>query len=483
MINEHVPVPGSQRQVVTTARRLGDAYPHSPVSATVVLRRAAPRPGAPANPADLARIEQFAHEYGLTVGSSSLAARSVSLLGTVTEMNAAFGVNLGEYQVDGRTYRGREGAVYVPAGLADVVVAVLGLDDRPQSRAHFRIAPAAPARTGYPPQEVARRYGFPTGVTGSGEAVALIELGGGYRTADLRTYFGAQGIPEPTVTAVSVDGARNSPGSGADGEVMLDIEVVGAVAPGAQILVYFAPNTTNGFYDALAAAVHDTTRKPSIVSISWGAPESGWTAQAMDSYDALFADAAALGVTVYAASGDNGAGDGATGLNVDFPASSPHVVGCGGTQLTDTDETVWNGLSTGDGATGGGVSRHFGLPGYQAGAHVPANPDGTPGRGVPDVAADADPVTGYLIRVNGTDEVVGGTSAVAPLWAALTALANQRNGTHAGAPHERLYGAGSAFRDITSGGNGGYQAGAGWDPCTGLGSPRGDQLVPVLGGS
>src|SRR5439155_8670251 len=141
-------------------------------------------------------------------------------------------------------------------------------------------------------------------------------------------------------------------------------------------VVYFAPNTSMGFYDAVAAAVHDSQRKPSVISISWGEAESGWTAQALDAYDAMFADAAAFGITVYAAAGDDGASDRATGKNVDFPASSPHVVGCGGTRLTDSDEVVWNGLADGDGATGGGVSRHFALPSYQSGAGVPANPDG-----------------------------------------------------------------------------------------------------------
>jgi kumamolisin len=495
MATQYVPVSGSARQVPPGARRLGDAYPHAPVRVTVVLRRAAAQPGAPASHPDLARVEEFAHEHGLTVTSVNLPARSVGLVGTVTEMNAAFRVSLGEYELGGRTYRGREGEVYLPADLASAVVAVLGLDDRPQARAHFRIAGAGEGgvrpgpvtaravRRGYPPQEVARRYGFPTDVDGAGQTVAVIELGGGYRTADLTTYFAAQGLPTPKVTAVSVDGARNSPGEEADAEVMLDIEVIGAVAPGARIAVYFAPNSSMGFYDAVAAAVHDVHRKPSVLSISWGEVEPGWTAQAMDAYDALFADAGALGVTVYAAAGDDGASDRSSAMNVDFPASSPHVVGCGGTRLTDADETVWNGLADGDGATGGGISRHFGLPVYQSEANVPANPDGNTGRGVPDVAGDADPMTGYLVRVDGADEVIGGTSAVAPLWAALTALANQRNGARSGTPHGRLYLSSTAFRDITSGNNAGYRAAVGWDPCTGLGSPHGVRMIQVLGGA
>jgi kumamolisin len=263
---------------------------------------------------------------------------------------------------------------------------------------------------------------------------------------------------------------------------MLDIEVIGSIAPGAKIAVYFAPNTSRGFYDAVAAAVHDTRRKPSVISISWGEAESGWTAQAMDSYDALFADAAALGVTVYAAAGDDGSADNADGLNVDFPASSPHVVACGGTTLSENDEVVWNESASGHGATGGGVSVHFGLPGYQNAAKVPKGPNGKPGRGVPDVSGDADPLTGYQVRVDGRDTVIGGTSAVSPLWAGLTALANQSNAKPTGDPHDRLYAHAEVFVDITSGDNGGYYAGPGWDACTGLGSPKGVEVARVLGG-
>jgi kumamolisin len=274
-----------------------------------------------------------------------------------------------------------------------------------------------------------------------------------------------------------VDGANNAPGGDADGEVMLDIEVTGAVAQGVTIAVYFGPNTTNGFYDAIAAAVHDTVRRPSAISISWGQAESGWTASALDAYNALFADAAAAGIPVYAAAGDNGALDGASdgGLHVDFPASSPSVIGCGGTRLSAEAEIVWNKLASGEGATGGGFSGHFDIPAYQQGV---AGVRG--GRGVPDVAGNADPETGYVVRVDGEDTVIGGTSAVAPLWAGLTALISQRNGGPISDVHAALYANPAAFRDVTSGDNDGYSAGPGWDACTGLGSPDGTKLTSVL---
>jgi kumamolisin len=205
---------------------------------------------------------------------------------------------------------------------------------------------------------------------------------------------------------------------------------------------------------------------------------------AMDAYDALFADAAAAGIPVYAAAGDDGANDrvGDSGFHVDFPASSPHVMGCGGTRLEATAETAWNALASGQGATGGGVSEHFGLPAYQRSAGVPANPAGTPGRGVPDIAGDADPGTGYRVRVNGQDAVIGGTSAVSPLWSALTALANEGSIQLPGDPHATLYATPGALRDIVTGDNGGYPAGPGWDACTGLGVPAGDATAAVLRG-
>jgi kumamolisin len=482
MTEQHVVIPGSRRAPVPGANRLGEAYPHEPVEVTVVLRRTAGPPGAPADPQDVALVEEFAHANGLAVTRVHPAARSVGLIGTVAQMNSAFGVDLGEYSVDDHTYRGREGVVHVPPELAGRVVAVLGLDNRPQSSAHFLVAqPHLPARA-LTPGEVAAHYGFPSTVDGRGQTVAVIELGGGYRAAELAAYFRAQHLAPPRVTAVSVDGAHNSPGTDADTEVMLDIEVIGAVAPGVHVVVYFAPNTSRGFYDAVAAALHDRHRRPSVISISWGGAEPTWTGQAMDSYDELFADAATLGVTIYAAAGDDGSTDGAgPGDHVDFPASSPNVVACGGTRLDDSGEVVWNESASGHGATGGGVSVHFGLPRYQAAAGVPANPRGRLGRGVPDVAGAADPLTGYRVRVNGKDVVVGGTSAVAPLWAGLTVLANQLNGAASGAPHERLYANPAAFTDITSGDNGSYHAGTGWDPCTGLGTPLGARLVHVLG--
>ncbi len=448
---------------------------------------------------DLARVEAFARSYGLRVLESSPERRSVVVQGRVADLSAALGAELGQYDHPGGPFRGRTGPLMLPAQLEPIVDGVFGLDDRPQARAQYRIADPAAVTASFTPVEVARLYDFPTGLTGAAGCVGIVELGGGYREADLEQFFTAMGLKVPAVVSVGVDGAGNQPSgdpNSADGEVLLDIEVIGAIAPDVRIAVYFAPNTDQGFVDAVTTAVHDKQNAPSVISISWGGPESSWTGQAQQALDQAFADAAALGVTVCVASGDNGAGDGVGDgkAHVDFPASSPHVLGCGGTHLvasgsTIIAESVWNGGSQG-GASGGGVSDTFALPGWQRAADVPPSANGgdRTGRGVPDVAGNADPTTGYQIEVDGRTLTIGGTSAVAPLWAGLISLVNQSLGKPIGFLNPLLYsldGNASALRDIVSGdntigGSPGYDAGVGWDACTGLGSPDGAKLLSAL---
>ena len=455
-----------------------------------------------ADPASIGKIEAFAREHGLAVVEASAARRTVVLSGTVATMSKAFGVELKQFEHPNGTYRGRTGPVQIPAELQDTIEGVFGLDNRPQAKPHFRRRKdgsgvrAHASGESYTPLQVAAAYNFPGGADGSGECIALIELGGGYKPADLTTYFKQLNLSTtPKVSTVSVDHGKNHPTGdpgGPDGEVMLDIEVAGAVAPGAKIVVYFAPNTDAGFLDAITTAIHDKTNQPTVVSISWGGPESSWTSQAMTLMDEAFQAAAALGVTICVAAGDDGSTDGVTdGLNhVDFPASSPYALACGGTRLTATgstisSETVWNELANNEGATGGGISDFFALPTFQAGAKVPpsANPGNHVGRGAPDVAGDADPATGYVTRVDGQPDVIGGTSAVAPLWAGLIARINQKLQTPVGYANPLLYGTAAkagAFHDITSGNNGAYNAGPGWDACSGLGTPIGTALLAAL---
>jgi kumamolisin len=448
-----------------------------------------------AEPADLEAVEAFARAAGLEVVSADPARRVVQLRGTADAVTTAFGAQLeGMYRPagGGDPYRARSGPLSVPAALADVVTGVYGIDDRPQARIHLRQV-RAQVNASYTPVQVAEAYAFPSGGEGQGQAVGIVELGGGFVPADLSAYFAGLGLSNPSVTAVSVDGGQNAPGqdANADGEVMLDIEVVGASANQATIAVYFAPNTDQGFIDALSTAVHDTANKPSVISVSWGQSEDSYSAQTRNQMEQIFTEAAALGVTVTVASGDNGSADSVTDgkQHVDFPAAAPHALACGGTSLqatgpTISSETTWND-GGGSGATGGGVSRQFPLPGYQANAKVPDNVDSqAPGRGVPDVSGNADPATGYQIRVNGADQIIGGTSAVAPLWAGLIARLNQDLGAPVGFLQPRLYPllGTAAFHDVTAGDNGAYSAGPGWDACTGLGTPDGGALLAALRG-
>jgi len=499
----------STASLAASARFAGD---HKPAERRYLTREAyAEQHGA--DPADLKKVEDFARDHGLAVVETSAARRSVFLAGTAAAFSAAFGISIEHYENDGVSYRGRSGALNVPADLAPIIEGVFGIDDRPVARPHFQRAPAAPtaggtaiARAGgrsYTPAEVGRLYRFPSDADGGGQCIALIELDGGYRNADLKAYFAKLGLPKPKVRTVRVDGARNHPtnADSADGEVMLDIEVAAAVAPKALVAVYFAPNTDKGFLDAITRALHDTTHRPSVISISWGNPEKNWTAQAMRSFDEAFQTAAALGVTICCAAGDAGSGDEnpdqlaqfgeqPDGRNhADFPSSSPNVLGCGGTRLSGSGvhidaESVWNDDAKRS-ATGGGVSDFFDPPAWQASAEVPASANGDKrrGRGAPDVAGNADPQSGYQVRVDGQDFVIGGTSAVAPLWAGLIALLNQQLGHPVGFLNPLLYGqlvGRHALRDITSGNNGGYKAHKGWDACTGWGSPVGEMLLQAL---
>ncbi len=445
-----------------------------------------------ADPVDLTIVTDALTAAGVAVVGASQPARTLRVRATAGQLSTLFGTELRLASAPddrptgtGQSGRRRQGSLSLPAELDGIVVAVLGLDDRPVAESRARTVGSEAVTGSFSVPELAKVYGFPDG-DGTGQTLAIVELGGGFGTEDLQSYFGGLGLPVPAVTAVGVDGATNVPGQdpqGADGEVLLDIEVAGAVAPAAQQVVYFAPNTDAGFLDAVNAAVH-AAPTPVAVSISWGQSEDQWTAQARAAMDAAFADACALGVTVTCAAGDNGSGDSdssGSGRHTDFPASSPHVLACGGTSLTASggsrvSEQVWDDGTAG-GATGGGVSDTFALPSWQSDVGVPAATAASGGRGVPDVAADADPRTGYQVVVDGSSVVYGGTSAVAPLWAGLVARVVQLTGNRTGLIQPVLYAGATAGHtspglwDVTEGSNGGYRAAPGWDPCTGLGVP------------
>jgi kumamolisin len=460
---------------------------------TGMTREASARHRHTAHAPDLAQIMAFAKANGLDVLEAPLGRRLVRLRGTTAVIEQAFGTKLHAYRHGAKTFRGRTGMLRLPPDIADITEAVLGIDTRPIAEPRFIIRPAAQKGTSFLPNAVAKLYNFPTDVTGAGQCIGLIELGGGYDDADTRAAFAAMGLRPPEVVAVPVDGGANTPtpDDGADGEVALDIQVAGGAAPGAKIAVYFTVNTDAGFVDAITTATQDATNKPDIISISWGGPESTWSAQSRNAMTSALQDAANLNISVFVAAGDNLATDGLTDgkAHVDFPASSPWAIGCGGTLITVTDgkisaETVWN---EGNSGTGGGISDAYPVPAFQSGITLPASANGGgPGRGVPDVAGNADPNSGYDIIVSGQTQVVGGTSAVAPLWAGLTALINQNAATPIGFIPSKLYTASGVTNDITTGTNKpagseiGYTAGPGWDACTGLGTPDGAALAALF---
>jgi hypothetical protein len=341
--------------------------------------------------------------------------------------------------------------------------------------------------------ELAHLYGFPTEFDGRGQCIGIIQLGGGYKSSDLEAYFKSLGIQMPKVTWESVDGAKNrlTGAQGSDLQVTMSIEVVGAVAPGAHIVSYFAPNTEQSFLHAVEKAVANKINRPSILLICWGAPEARWTKKAMTKFDQAFQDAAAAGITVLCAAGDNGVTDGVNDgkIHVDFPAASPWVLACGGTHLVAAEhqirsEVVWN---DGIAATGGGVSEIFTIPDWQFKANVPLRQNGQQGRGIPDVAAHASR-NGYSVYAYGKPTMLGGTTVATALWAGLMALLNQGLGRNIGNINPVLYreiGPAGVLRSITEGNNGihgmqVYTAAPGWNACTGWGSPNGTKLLEAL---
>jgi kumamolisin len=492
---------GSQAPKLQGSKEVGNVDPNQPITVSIMLRRAKHLPPLKAgqtippeklaeygaNPRDLSDVDRFAKEHHLKVVQVDQEAGMVKLQGKASDLSKAFGVELKRFRHPQKgDYITHTNPISLPNYLKGKVQAVIGLNTTPFLEAKSKLISKAQAQTTYMPSQLADLYQFPKG-DGSGQTVAIIELGGGYKTEDLQNFFKKQGVPMPNVTAVSVDGGQNSPEgdpNSADAEVDLDIEVAGAIAPKADYRVYFAPNSIQGFVDAINQAVKD---KANIISISWGAPESQWSPQDREAMNRVLQNAAAAGVTVFAAAGDNGSDDGVRDgkTHADYPASNPYVVGCGGTKLESsngkiTNETVWNEGAFG-GATGGAPSNAYKEPAYQKNAGL-----NLPGRGVCDLSGNADPYTGYDVVVDGTEGAVGGTSAVAPLMAGLWARINQNlvasGKKPAGYINPAIYSKAfaKAFYDITQGNNGAFQAKPGYDYPSGLGRPIGDKMLEAF---
>ncbi len=549
------PLSGSYRRP-PRGNRLGSVGPRKVITVTLEIRRQQELPSfgfAPelrplstrderiafghkygAGAADIREVEKFARAQKFTVVEKSPDKRRVRLRGTVAQMQAAFGVKLSRFTPTGGgvEFRGRQGAISLPAQLRKIVVGVHGLDNRPFARTHPQLGRRVPI--GHPPhvfgdaadpfsrgftgQDLAALYNFPAGTTGKGQTIAIIQLGGSIDDAEIARYFEQIGLQRDPKNLLVVNRPRRPMGEQPtyDLEVALDVQVAGAAAPGAKLVVYFAEDhSLESVHSVVLDAIHDTVHCPNILSISWGGPESETSGQFRAAAHETLRVARRFGITVIAPAGDHGSADhrfndpGWDGnAHVDHPASDPLVLACGGTEIQrDPDrpnlftENVWN--QDRNNSTGGGVSRMYPLPWYQQDANVPKarNPRGPAGRGVPDVAANASGESGYLVLCDGQwhpdyTQGVGkayGTSAVVPLWAGLVARLNEAlaaDALAAGRPahplgflQPRLYALPpdcGAFTAITSGTNGDYEAGPGWNPCTGLGVPDGTRLLDAL---
>ncbi len=528
---------GSQRAPLPGATRQGPTPRETPLTVTLKLRRRAelshdPSEDRPmsrdelaesfgADPADMTAVRTAFEALGLTVSDANLATRSLTLSGSAGAMERAFGVELSDYAHPSGAYRGRTGAVRLPPSVGDRVVGVFGLDNRKVARRRHRAhahnggdaggAVAAPLT----PAQLTARYSFPPG-DGAGQTVGLLEFGGRFAPADLTQFCDLAGLgATPEVLVIGVAGASTDRADGAEGEVMLDSEVIAGACPKARQVIYFADWTEQGWLAALDAAIQDKANDPGVLSISWGAPEDAdiWTTQAMQQVNECLKDAAALGVTVCVATGDDGSSDGVKdGLaHVDFPASSPFALAVGGTTIpTEAAQGVASGpdraWKQGDGlradnggSSGGGVSNVFPRPAWQAGIAVaPVNPGGLAGRCLPDLAVNADWTNSpYLTVVDGVAKPGGGTSAAAPLVAALITRINAARATagkaRVGCLTPNLYTAADGGRpmgqavcvDVVDGDNitapgGGYTAGLGYDAVSGWGTPDGQSLAAAL---
>jgi kumamolisin len=552
--SSHVPIEGTEYVGLPGAIALGPSDPNEEITVTVVVSHRGPVPELHADtsladrlprdrkhlsredfethhgahPDAIGRVESFAQNHGFEIVETSVARHSVVLRGKVGDFSRVFRVKMIQYDHERGQHRGNSGTVHIPRELVGYVQYVLGLHNRPSARRHLPATGVTAARhTILSARDFADFYRFPRHATGKGQCIGIIELGGGYHKSDVESFCSSLKIPVPKITDICLLGAKNAPvdhaslakfvasltagqssakkGSAASRreselamcttETTMDIELVAGLAPGADIVVYFVPNSEQGIYAALTTALADKHHRPSVLSLSWGEPEPNLSPKYAKLINDVLKNLANVGVTVCVSSGDLGAHNGLPGgPSVNFPASSPYALGCGGTTLKLAGrkletEIVWNSVFGGmRGASGGGVSRLFSQPYWQQGFEVPHSSSKTGGRGVPDVAAVADPETGCHIVVGGVDTVSSGTSAAAPLWAAFVARLNHATGAHSGYLNSLFYKLASrdkeagVFRHITHGENGVYHAGIGWNACTGLGSPLGDRLLGALDG-
>ena len=516
-MNKRVELVGSHRPAPEGAILPSDMDANENARITIYLRTASVEVSTDASPARLVELkslstnraalrverkvkydrashvfQEFAHRHGFAV-HQDLPRCCVHLEGSIAQLAYMFGASLHSYHDGNRRFRARVGPLLIPEEIAPWTHAVVGLDDRPVVRRRLTSLASASTTPGMWPNDVAGLYGIPSDIDAEGQCVGIIALGGGYLPSDLATAAERMNRPRPLVIDYGIDGVTNSFSGGdpSDEELALDLQIVAAIIPSARIVVYFASNNTRSLAQAIHQAITDDVNRPQVLSISWGSAEKFWTDSVRNAVNSGLADAVRLRVSVVVAAGDflatGGLTDGAA--HVLFPASSPYVLSCGGTQIewasdgvTRVGETVWNDGFVG---SGGGISDVFQVPDYQQNVVLSRSVnDGNRRRGVPDVAAAAAQIPGYRIVLNGQPQVKDGTSAAAPLWASLIAMAKARRGQPIGFVHPFLYGSPLLCRAIVTGNNRsngvGYDAGPGWNPCTGLGVPNGIETINTL---
>ena len=501
MAQERVPIAGTKRTIWPGSRQVEPLTADSDVLLTVWLhpqrggdldKEAAQRLGgtAPAqrsyadraalaqqtqaDPACVESLRRYCEGFGIGIVGTHW--RSVTISGPIERLVAAFGATVAIFEDEiKQRFRHRSDALHAPPEIASIVRGVFGLHQWPRSRKLGALQRHAQPLSA---SDVATRYQFPNS-SGSGQTIGAVQLRGEFKPNDFKQCMSAQGLSTafPIVKRVDDAAVAHELATTHDLEAALDVQIAGALAPGARIVVYEAPDDERGILDAVREAVFDQEYAPAVLSISYGWPEQMWTPVALEILDELFIAAALVGTSVFCSSGDNGAE-----LNYDgkphvlAPASSSWTVGCGATVIADggAQEQAWE-------RTGGGFSGRFDLPPWQDVVRVAASRCGVaPARGVPDVSGQQSP--GYYVVLDGVELAMGGTSAIAPMWSALTARINERLGVRSGffAPILYRQSGGQSFTDVTSGGNGPYQAAQGWDPCTGLGTPLGNAIENAL---
>ncbi|MEU2419680.1 S53 family peptidase [Streptomyces sp. NPDC007851] len=517
MPDQHVRLAGSERPHPTKSVGVADPVdPNEEIAVTVSLRDAGKNENPEQRRADAEKVKESLGRYGLRVTDERLEVGSIELTGKAKDLNRAFQTELKLYHGQRQgLFRGREGELHIPADLDGIVAGVFGLDKRRVARR--RVFPGHGAHGSFTPQDLEEQYQFPEG-TGRHQKIFLLEFGGCYFDEDTETFCRNHGLTPPAVDIVPVgytpprtlEELEQLPEQDQElafdvaGEVMMDVQIVAGLAPEADISVLFADWDQKGWIDLLDQVI---LAAPGAVSISYGLTEDhpDWSLLGIQEINRRLAAAADKGVTVCVSAGDDGTGDQMRDrrCHVDFPASSPHVLSVGGTQIVrgDVTESWW--VSPGDrsvrngGSTGGGVSTVWRRPTWQTVQVDSLNPGAIDGRVVPDVAALAGPPFYDLVFV-GRPSPNGGTSASAPLWAALVARVYEQLPP---TKQQRfltplLYGTGTnsrplgthACRDVTAGHDNasfpfpgrGYPVRVGYDAVTGFGEPVGVELLKAL---